>query len=123
MPKPHGKNNDPNMHITDDSRGKSTAFPDTSAGDEPPLTWAARTMGVPEFAVGAMNKVVNAAVSALPGFADGGYVGEGYARPTAQHMPHSLGLLGGPTRPRMAHESAPGIPCASCAAGYTYPIR
>ena len=114
MPKPHGKNPASNMHITDDSRGTSTAFPDTSAGDEPPLTWAARTMGVPEFAVGAMNKAVNAAVSALPGFADGGYVG---------HMPRSLGLLAAPTRPRMAHESAPGIPCASCAAGYTYPIR
>ena len=46
--------------------------------------------------------------------ADGGYV---------DHMPRSLGLLAAPTRPRMAHESAPGIPCASCAAGYTYPIR
>lgn len=122
MPKPHGKNNDPNMHITDDSRGKSTAFPDTSAGDEPPLTWAARTMGVPEFAVGAMNKVVNAAVSALPGFANGGYVGDGYAPPTTTHHTPTGGL-GRATRPRMPHESAPGIPCASCAAGYTRPIR
>ena len=73
-----GKNNDPNWHLRDDQRNRDTAFPNTSAGDESATTFAARSIGVPEFAVGAMNRVINAAI---PGFANGGYVGAGYAPP------------------------------------------
>lgn len=112
-----GKNNDPNWHLRDDSRNRDTAFPNTSAGDESPTTFAARTIGVPEIAVGAMNKVIGAA---LPHFANGGYVGAGYAPPPP--IPFFSNVQH-PGASRRAHEVSPGIPCPSCAAGETYPIR
>ncbi|MDH3026828.1 hypothetical protein QEN35_20950 [Gordonia alkanivorans] len=111
-----GKNNDPNWHLRDDQRNRDTAFPNTSAGDESATTFAARSIGVPEFAVGAMNRVINAAI---PGFANGGYVGAGYAPPPP--MPFVSNMH--PSAARRAHEVSPGVPCPSCAAGVTYPIR
>lgn len=105
-------NNDSNWHLRDNQRGRDTAFPNTSAGDEPPLTWAARTAGVPEFGVKAANAAINAGARVL-GFADGGHV-DATSWPPRNNWP-------GPQRLR--HEISPGVPCPSCAVGTTIPIR